>query len=171
MIGGRGWDNSDYLSSLSPNGDGGDGNDNDDTTDENEKRHMQRYQEYSERRAAFMERQQEIMKSPQGQRFLQQLQDQEYQRLKEDERNEFEQEDVVGEAEPTLEGGTRMSRMMAQARRMKQQQQRFGGMGLGVVGGGPFEQKLAVGLDYDDTMEEDDDCKNISNNDDDQTKQ
>jgi len=60
MIGGMGWGNDDYLSSL-----GG--------SDEEKKEAKERYDEFRETREAFIIRQQERMNSPSGQKFLQQL--------------------------------------------------------------------------------------------------
>lgn len=142
MVGGRGWDNQDYLSSLS-----GDEDDREKVQEE--------YQDFSDRRAAFLERQEKILKTPRGQAFMKQQQDLQAQRMaegvdnsgnnsKEDDGNDF-----VNISE-TSEGGTRMSQMLAQAQRMKAQQ-RAGRMG-GMQGGARFmmEQKFAFDLDEED---------------------
>jgi hypothetical protein len=60
MIGGMGWGNDDYLSSL-----GG--------SDEEKKQAREGYDEFKETREAFILRQKERMNSPSGQKFLQQL--------------------------------------------------------------------------------------------------
>jgi hypothetical protein len=134
MVGGRGWDNSDYLSSLS--------GDRDDRES-----HKEAYQEFSDRRAAFLERQEEYLKnSPQAQAFLQQRQQQE--------QADFPNGSVVGidnddddeiVYQESSGGGTRMGRMMAQAKRMHGSRRH---RNLGGAGG--FAQKLAVPLDYDE---------------------
>ena len=129
MIGGRGWDNQDYLSGLS-----GD--------DEDRAKAKEDYNDFSERRAAFHERQAEIMKTPQGQAFLKQRQEQEFQNLQE-EQNMFGEDGLPSEEfEVGSGGGTRMSRMMAQAKRM---QGRRGGGPSAMIGG--LGQQLLGPLD------------------------
>eukprot|EP00339_Tiarina_fusa_P024005 CAMPEP_0117074352 /NCGR_PEP_ID=MMETSP0472-20121206/52377_1 /TAXON_ID=693140 ORGANISM="Tiarina fusus, Strain LIS" /NCGR_SAMPLE_ID=MMETSP0472 /ASSEMBLY_ACC=CAM_ASM_000603 /LENGTH=176 /DNA_ID=CAMNT_0004799325 /DNA_START=55 /DNA_END=585 /DNA_ORIENTATION=- len=127
MVGGRGWDNNDYLGALS-----GD--------DDDIKKSSEDYQDYSERRKAFEERQKELMKSPQARAFLEKREasmpryDADYDGF----------DDIVDEIEPTSGGGSRMAEMMAKAKRM---QQGRGGMDSGI--GGIFEQKM-FNLDDDD---------------------
>ncbi|KAG7347943.1 hypothetical protein IV203_016648 [Nitzschia inconspicua] len=142
--GGRGWDNNDYLSSLS-----GDDEDREDST--------KQYQEFSERRAAFQQRQEEYFKNaPQAaQAFLLQRQQQEESRLEEGAMLGDDLDDLFGGDgfEETSGGGTRMSRMMAQAQRMQQLRQNPMTGGTGVGG---FSPKLAVPLDYEEQDHEDD---------------
>jgi hypothetical protein len=145
--GGRGWDNNDYLSSLS--------GDEDDREQSREA-----YQDFSERRAAFQQRQQEYYKNApkEAQAFLQQRLQQEQERMLEDGAIMGGGEDDSWELEEELKegsgGGTRMSHMMAQAKRMQS------GRGNPIIGGvGPsgFVQKLAVPLDLEQEEEEDND--------------
>jgi hypothetical protein len=133
MVGGRGWDNSDYLSSLS--------GDNDDR--ENQK---ETYQEFSDRQAAFRQRQEEYLKnSPQAHAFLQQRLHQEQASVPNDSMmvGEDNEDEIV--YQESSGGGTRMGRMMAQADRM--QAMRRNPM-LGGAGG--FVQKLVMPLDDDE---------------------
>uniref|UniRef100_A0A7S2EMM6 Cathepsin propeptide inhibitor domain-containing protein n=1 Tax=Trieres chinensis TaxID=1514140 RepID=A0A7S2EMM6_TRICV len=64
MVGGRGWENGNYLESL--------GGDDDDQKEANEK-----YEEFHQSRQAFLERQKKIMDTEQGKRFMQQRMQQE----------------------------------------------------------------------------------------------
>jgi hypothetical protein len=145
MVGGRGWDNQDYLSSLS----------GDDDDRENEK---EKYQDFSERRAAFQKRQEDLLKnSPQAQAFLQQRQRQQQENLMQEGKSmqdnfgfqNFEDDEI----ETGSGGGTRMGQMMAQAKRMQSSRN-------SPMKGGPampgFQQKLAVPLDHDEGHDEED---------------
>jgi len=106
MIGGRGWDNQDYLSGLS-----GD--------DEDRAKATEDYQEYAQRRRAFEERQEAIGKTPQGKRFLENYQNRV---VRQDEEEMPEEEIPVGSG-----GGSRMAEMMARAHRQRDpRQQMFG---------------------------------------------
>ena len=135
MIGGRGWDNQDYLSSLS-----GD--------DEDREKSQKDYQEFSDRRAAFHARQEEIMKTPQGQAFMKQRQEQQFRNLQEDEQNLFSDDGMPFEDfQEGSGGGTRMSQMMAQAKRMQGQR---GGRNT-MVGG--IQQQLLGPLDDEEEEE------------------
>lgn len=130
MVGGRGWDNSDYLSGL-----GG---------DEEEREKVQKdYEDFSERRSAFEDRQRELMKNPQAQAFFRQQQQQlQQQESMEDNFNE----DSLNEADFSFDsgGGSRMAQMMARAKRMGQPKpQQF-----------DFQQKFAP---LDDIDEDSDD--------------
>ena len=141
MVGGRGWDNSDYLSGL-----GG--------SDEDKNKAQEDYKEFSDRRAAFLSRQGEIMSSPQGKAFLMKQQQREQQQLKQQQQmQEDSYEDrEVNFASKGSGGGTRMGRMMAQAKRMQDQQRSQGGNNM--MGGGGFNHHISSPLDDDD---EDDD--------------
>ena len=100
MIGGRGWTNDGYLSGL--------------CGDEDDRNKAQEdYKEFSDRRAAFLSRQSEIMKTPKGQEFLKQQQQQE-QRMQQifDDESELNVDDYE-----TSGGGTRLMRLMAQGNR------------------------------------------------------
>lgn len=135
MIGGRGWDNQDYLSSLS-----GD--------DEDREKSQEDYQEFSDRRAAFHARQEEIMKTPQGQAFMKQRQEQQFRNLQEEEQNLFSEDGMPFEDfQEGSGGGTRMSQMMAQAKRMQGQR---GGRNM-MVGG--IQQQLLGALDDEEEEE------------------
>ena len=95
MIGGRGWTNDGYLSGL--------------CGDEDDRNKAQEdYKEFSDRRAAFLSRQSEIMKTPKGQEFLKQQQQQE-QRMQQifDDESELNVDDYE-----TSGGGTRFGRLM-----------------------------------------------------------
>ena len=134
MIGGRGWQNDDYLGGLS-----GD--------DEDLEKAKEDYQDYSERRSAFMKRQEEIMKTPQGKSFMEQQQ----QRNAMMAMNDFEEDssdDEFSIIEPTSGGGSRMAEMMS---RVKRVQKGRPGLPGGMMPPG-FEQKL---FNLDDEEEED----------------
>jgi hypothetical protein len=126
MIGGRGWDNNDYLGALS-----GD--------DEERKKSTDDYQDYSERRKAFGERQEELMKSPQARAFLEQRQNS----MPRNDPDYDGFDDIFADSQPGSGGGSRMADMMARAKRKQQGMGGMGGMG------GPVEQKLFK-LDDDD---------------------
>lgn len=136
--GGSGWDNKDYLSSLS--------GDDDDLQQQNEA-----YQDYSERRQAFQQRQQEYMakNEEKAKAFLQQRQEQQRQSfMNDDSAFQLGEDDLeeVQEFEALSGGGTRMSRMMAQAKKMKQ----FGGRDPMMLDGQGFVPKFAVPFDEED---------------------
>lgn len=133
MIGGRGWDNNDYLSGLS-----GD--------EEDRKKSQDDYKDFSERRAAFNARQEEIMKTPQGQAFMKQMQEQQFRNLQRDELASEEDGPMFEEFEEGSGGGTRMAQMMAQAKRMQGRQR-----GMGMIGG--FNQQLLGPLEDDEDEE------------------
>ena len=142
MVGGRGWDNSDYLSGL-----GG--------SDEDKNKAQEDYKEFSDRRAAFLSRQGEIMSSPQGKAFLikqQQREQQQQQQRQKMQEESYEEDMEVNFASKGSGGGTRMGRMMAQAKRMQDQQRSQGGNNR--MGGGGFNHHISSPLDDDD---EDDD--------------
>ncbi len=126
MVGGRGWDNSDYLSGLS-----GD--------DKDRQKASEDYQEFSDRRQAFVDRQKEIMKTPQGRAFLEKQQGQQMD-------SPLLPREETSSVTPGSAGGSRMAQMMEQAKRMKEMQDEMKYMG--------FEQKLAVPLDDDDDGDE-----------------
>jgi hypothetical protein len=128
MVGGRGWDNDDYLNGLSGNG------------EDLEKAQVD-YQEFSQRRKDLLARQEEIMKTPQGKAFLEQQQLKKMMPRNDSKDDGFKNE--LANIEPTSGGGSRMAHMMARAKRMQEQQ------GGGMMG---FEQKFAP---LDDDEEED----------------
>mmetsp|Transcript_6341 Transcript_6341/g.7069 ORF Transcript_6341/g.7069 Transcript_6341/m.7069 type:complete len:177 (-) Transcript_6341:244-774(-) len=131
MIGGRGWDNSDYLSGL-----GGD--------DDDRSKAQEDYKEFADRRATFISRQTKIMKTPQGQAFLEQ------QQLMQKQKQKQQSSDTMDFTEENFErsgGGTRMGRMMAQAKRMQNKGNQ------GSVRGG-FNQQTLFPLDNEDDDEE-----------------
>ncbi|KAL3895549.1 MAG: hypothetical protein SGARI_007416, partial [Bacillariaceae sp.] len=142
MVGGRGWDNQDYLGSLS-----GD--------EEDREKETKKYEDFSASRAAHKKRQEELLKNcPQAQAFLQQRQQQQ------DQMQQPMQDDGFGfdgfdeeEIEEGSGGGTRMARMMAQAKRMQG--------GRNPMAGGPavpgFQQKLIVPLEFDKNASDDED--------------
>jgi hypothetical protein len=133
MIGGRGWDNQDYLSSLS-----GD--------DEDREKSKEDYNDFSERRAAFHSRQEEIMKTPQGRAFMKQRQDKKFENLQQEEQQRLDSDDdiLLGDFQEGSGGGTRMAQMMAQAKRMQ------GRRGQSSMIGGLNQQLLAPLDDGDD---------------------
>lgn len=134
MVGGRGWENNGFLDSL-----GG--------SDEDQEMEKAKYQEEQEARKAFNQRQEERMKSPAAQKFL------------EDYRNQQEKraggvEDIMGgtsaafydnpmagedDGSESSSGGTRFQGMMAKAKMQQEMRMRGGPPGL--------EQKLAIPLD------------------------
>ena len=132
MVGGRGWDNNDFLSSLS-------GDDDDRSKSEED------YKDFSDRRASFNARQEEIMKTPQGKAFMKQRQEQQYQHMQQQQQLQdiSEDEDIFGDVPEGIGGGTRMGRMMAQAKRMQGQRSQSN-----MIGG--FNQQLLGPLDGDD---------------------
>jgi len=140
MIGGRGWDNNDYLSNLS--------GDEQDRTKSHEA-----YKDFSESRAAFNARQEEIMKTPKGKAFMKQRQEQQHQNLKQEEHQAPRSEDgiIFGNSPQGSGGGTRMAQMMAQAKRMEGRQSQRSNIG------GFHQQLLLVPLGDDDDDDDDDD--------------
>jgi hypothetical protein len=136
MVGGRGWDNQDYLSSLS-----GD--------EEDREKSKEDYDDFSERRAAFNSRQEEIMKTPQGMAFMKQRQEQQFENLQQEEQQRLFSEDeiLLGDFQEGSGGGTRMGQMMAQAKRMQGQR------GQSSMIGGLNQQLLAP---LDDDVDDDD---------------
>lgn len=140
MVGGRGWDNDDYLSGLS-----GD--------EEDRKKIEDDYQDFHQRRSAFQKRQQEYLeKSPQAREFLKQQQAQSMGN-RDDMDDDMDPFDEFSNLQAGSGGGTRMAQMMAQSKRMQQPK----------PSNQMFQQKLAVPLDEDfDTSskeEEDDDIE------------
>jgi hypothetical protein len=130
MVGGRGWDNNDYLNGL-----GGDDDDRQKATEE--------YQEFSRNRQAFLNRQKEVMKTPQGRAFL------EARGGTPQQNDRFDSnlpKDPIMDVKPGSGGGSRMAHMMAQAEQMKKM-----GQMNSMMGG--FEQKFAVPLDDDEDGE------------------
>ena len=129
MVGGRGWDNGDYLSGLS-----GD--------EEDRKKIEDDYQDFHERRSAFQERQREYLeKSPQARAFLEQQQAQpmgDRDGLINEDMDPFEE---FGNLQAGSGGGTRMAQMMAQSKRMQQPRS----------SSPMFQQKLAVPLEDDNS--------------------
>ncbi|VEU40389.1 unnamed protein product [Pseudo-nitzschia multistriata] len=134
MVGGRGWDNDDFLSSLSG--------------DEDErKKSREDYDDFSDRRASFNARQAEIMKSPQAQAFMKQRQEQQMRYLEEEQGQGDLSGDgtfLGGDVPEGSGGGTRMGRMMEQAKRMQGQR------GQSNMIGGLHHQQLLGPLDEDD---------------------
>jgi hypothetical protein len=130
MVGGRGWDNSDFLSGLS----GG---------DEDREKVNDDYDDFSQRREAFEARQNEIMKTPQGKAFLEKQQQSRMMAGNDfgaDDRDD--NEDEFANIKPGTGGGSRMAQMMARAQKMQERQAFEMRMGL--------EQKFAIPLDDDD---------------------
>ena len=132
-VGGGGWGNDDFLSSLS-----GDSDDRDDA--------QQKYEEYREAREAFDERNRQRLESPEGKRFMQQIQnsEQNVRSISPNSDGGFFEDIGFGTSLPQ-EGGGRFSNMMNQATARQQQ----GGLGSPF-----FEQKFAIPLD-DEEEEED----------------
>ncbi|CAJ1946223.1 unnamed protein product [Cylindrotheca closterium] len=130
MVGGRGWDNGDYLSGL-----GGDEGDR--------KKVDEDYKEFHERRNAFQERQREYLdKSPQARAFLEQQQAQPMGNRDDLDEEDNDPFDEFSNLQVGSGGGSRMAHMMAKAKRM-QEPQKSNPM---------FQQKLAVPLyDCDDS--------------------
>ncbi|GFH51876.1 hypothetical protein CTEN210_08352 [Chaetoceros tenuissimus] len=129
-VGGGKWGNDDFLSSLS-----GDSDDRDDA--------QQKYEDFREAREAFDERNRQRLESPEGKRFMQQIQEQNVRSMPPNSDGGFFEEMGVGIPQ---EGGSKFSNMMNQAAARKQQ----GGLGSPF-----FEQKFAIPLDEDEEDEED----------------
>ena len=136
MIGGRGWDNQDYLSSLS-----GD--------DDDRAKSREEYEDFSERRKAFNARQEELMKSPQAKEFMKRRQEQQYQNLQQNEHEQMFPSDefLMDDIPEGSGGGTRMGEMMARAKRMGGQRSQSN-----LIGG--FHQQLLGPLDDEDDGDE-----------------
>ena len=142
MVGGRGWDNDDFLNGLS-----GDDSDRQKATED--------YQDFSRNRQAFLNRQKEAMNTPQGRAFLEARgggsrsgipQSQDQMGLN----NDLGPNDPpVFDVKPGTGGGSRMAQMMAQAEQMK----KMGRMNS-MMGG--FEEKFAVPLDDDEESKDGD---------------
>lgn len=132
-VGGGGWGNDDFLSSLS-----GDSDDRDDA--------QQKYEEYREAREAFDERNRQRLESPEGKRFMQQIQnsEQNVRSIPPNSDGGFFEDIGFGTSLPQ-EGGSRFSNMMNQATARQQ----HGGSGSPF-----FEQKFAIPLDEDDEEDE-----------------
>ena len=136
-VGGKGWENNSFLDSLGGN-------------DEDQEKEKAKYLEQQEARKAFNKRQEEMLKNPAAQKFME-----DYLRAQ-----ERRPDDLVGditgggyddpfagdEVSASSSGGTRLQGMMAKSQ--KQQQRMRGPPGL--------EQKLAVPLDFDGGIENDD---------------
>ena len=135
MVGGRGWDNDDYLSGL-----GGD--------EEDRRKVQENYKDFSERRAAFEDRQKELMKNPQARDFFkqQQRQQQEQQSSMDGSFDDDSFDYGMPDIQPGSGGGSRMAQMMAQAKRMGQPQPKDRMFGL--------QQKLAAPLDFEEEESE-----------------
>jgi hypothetical protein len=133
MVGGRGWDNSDYLSGLS-----GD--------DEDREKVNEDYDDFSQRRVAFEARQNEIMKTPQGKAFLEKQQQSSMMAGNDFGDDGDDYEDEFANVKPGTGGGSRMAQMMARAQKMQERQAFEMRMGL--------EQKFAIPLDDDDEKQE-----------------
>jgi len=136
MIGGRGWDNNDFLSSLS-----GD--------DEDRSKSEEDYKDFSDRRAAFNARQEEIMKTPQGKAFMKQREEQQFQHLEQQQQQQQISEDgnLFENISEGSGGGTRMGKMMAQAKLMQGRRSQSN-----MIGG--FNQQLLGPLDDEDSGNE-----------------
>lgn len=127
MVGGRGWDNDDYLDGLGGN-------------DDDRRKVEKDYQDFQERRAAFDKRQREYLKSsPQAQAFLKQQQQDTGDRDGLGDADE-DMDDEISSVQPGSGGGSRMAQMMAQAKRIQQPKRND-----------MFEQKLAPVDDVDTT--------------------
>lgn len=143
MVGGKGWENNGFLDSL-----GGDADDREQA--------QESYQEFHESRQAFLQRQEERLNTPQGQRFMKQQQQQQQQLGGDDFGNETEDDefDSIG----VSSGGSRFRTMMQKSSRMQKSrmmQQQPGGPNVFVDPVTGLEQKLAVPLDQCDEDEND----------------
>mmetsp|Transcript_7257 Transcript_7257/g.14340 ORF Transcript_7257/g.14340 Transcript_7257/m.14340 type:complete len:195 (-) Transcript_7257:665-1249(-) len=127
MVGGKGWENNSFLDSL-----GG--------SDEDQEKEKSNYYEQQESRKAFNKRQEERMKSPEAQKFME-----DYRKRQLEQKPDDCVQDIMGvgnfddpfggaEASAASSGGTRLQGMMAKAKRQRQ-----GPPGL--------EQKFAIPLD------------------------
>jgi len=121
MVGGKGWENDSFLDSLN-------GNENE-REDANEK-----YEKFKETRQQFMKRQEEAMKNPQYQKFMEMRMNQQMEQQKQDTmmRGEGPGGDMDDMMNPYAEemssggnsqGGTRFQNMMSKSRQMQQQRQ------------------------------------------------
>jgi hypothetical protein len=134
MIGGRGWVNNGFLDSL-----GG--------SDEDQEEEKARYLEEQESRRAFNQRQEERMRSPAAQKFLEEYRNQQEKGVGGVEGTimgggsaAFHDNPLVGdEVSESSSGGTRFQGMMAKAKQQQEMRMRGGAPG--------WEQKLAIPLD------------------------
>ena len=126
MIGGKGWGNDDFLSSL-----GG--------SDEEKQEAKEKYDEFKETRESFNKRQQERLESPAGQQYMQDMMSNQKQGMNRNNDSEsdggFFEDMGFGS---TSEGGSRFENMTIQANAKKSG--RFAAMNQ-------FEQKFASPLD------------------------
>ena len=148
MVGGKGWDNNNYLDGL-------------DGSEEDRELSNEQYKEEAEARNAFMERQRERMNNPATKKFMEQLQKQREAGttpgygMSIGGGGGMDDFDNDMPTPNSIHGGSRFSSMMSKSKQM-QQQGRGGMMGRGGMPpgmGGFLEQKFAVPLD-DDTDDE-----------------
>jgi hypothetical protein len=133
-VGGKGWENNNYLDSLSGN-------------DADRERAQQEYQEFQDSRQAFLHRQQARRQTPEGQRFLREQQQQRMQQ-----QSSFDDDDdgtgdffaQLGESS----GGSRFRKVLQQAQRQQQQQKSRRTTFIDPATG--LEMKFAVPLDEDE---------------------
>jgi len=137
MIGGRGWGNDDFLSSL-----GG--------SDDEKQEAKEKYDEFKETREAFIERQQQRMDTPAGKKFMQDMQNQQQgaglKKSDLDSDGGFFEDMGFGQLPNeggSGKGGTRFDHMMRQAAAKKNGQSGIPGMDSFQQ----FEQKLVVPLE------------------------
>ena len=140
----QGWDNANYLEGLSG-------------SEEARQDQAQAHQEFSNRRKAFLERQEQLRNTPQGRQFYESRN----RAMQQDMRNANDDGDDVDDeslwhpssSTPNMAGGTRFQHMMNQSAKLKQQMQNP------ALGGGGFQEKLAVPLDDDKESDVDIDHK------------
>lgn len=151
FVGGKGWENNDYLDSLGGN-------------QEDRKQAREGYEEFHKSRQDFLKRQQERMNTPQGKKFMEQQQQQQQQggnrgnSWLEDGNGDDEDEysfggpvddyDNIGESS----GGSRLRDMMQKAKQRQRQQQRGTGAPDPYAG---LQQKFIVPLDDEDEENKD----------------
>ncbi|GAX15913.1 hypothetical protein FisN_UnNu064 [Fistulifera solaris] len=132
FVGGKGWENNNYLDSLSGN-------------EQDREKAQQEYREFHDSRQAFLQRQQQRSQTPEGQRFLR---EQQQQQRAQQSSNNFADDDGTGDFFAQLgesSGGSRFRKVMQQAQR---QQQKSRTTFIDPATG--LEMKFAVPLDDED---------------------
>ncbi|CAB9516103.1 expressed unknown protein [Seminavis robusta] len=133
MVGGKGWENNDFLDSLG----GG---------DEDREQAQQNYEQFKETRESFNQRQAERMKSPQAQAFLKQQQSRAQQESFFDDDDSLEDESYGDLG--VSSGGSRFRNLMQKSQQMKRG---MGGGGASFVDPSTgLEQKFVVPLEPDE---------------------
>lgn len=137
-VGGKGWENNNYLDSLGGN-------------DEDREKAQQEYSEFHASRQAFLKRQNERRQTPEGQKFLRQQEQQQDEKRRQYNSNNNNNEDGEGDFFANLgdsSGGSRFRRLMQQAQRNEKSNQRTSFIDPATG----LEMKFAVPLEEDEDL-------------------